>query len=121
MSNEKYLWKFYWNCGRDGNVRGLFIASEEEINENLNKDIYFGEILGKHSEVSGTLGEEDLTKMDLDSETVEKVTKVLGSTWSGYNPLGYVREICPKCGDTYNCDEYNYEKNMCDYCAEEND
>jgi hypothetical protein len=32
------------------------------------KEVYFGEILGKHSEVSGTLEEGEIKKLDLDSE-----------------------------------------------------
>lgn len=87
---SKYLWSFEWDCGRQGSVEGLFVATEETIKENMGKQVYFGEILGKHSEVYGTLEEGDVTKVDLDSETVEKVQKVLGSTWSGYNPLSYI-------------------------------
>lgn len=118
--SEKYLWKFYWDCRRSGSVEGLFIATEEEVNESIGKEVYFGEILGKHSEVYGTIEEGEITKLDLDAETVEKVVKILGSTWSGYNPLHYIRNVCSKCGDKYSYDEWNEEKNMCCYCAEEN-
>lgn len=119
MSNKRFLWKFHWDCGRNGGVSGLFVASEEEIKSNLDKDIYFGEILGKHSEIYGTLGEEDLTKMDLDSETVEKVSKILGNTWSGRNPLNYIQEVCHICGDKYNLDEFDVKLNKCIYCKDE--
>jgi hypothetical protein len=88
----RYLWSFYWNCGRNGSVTSLFVATEEEVNAAIGKDIYFGEILGKHSEVYGTLEANDVAKLDLDSETVEKVTTLLGKTWSGYNPLEYLSE-----------------------------
>jgi hypothetical protein len=96
---SKYLWKFYWDCGRQGSVEGMFVATEKEINEAIGKYIYFGEILGKHSEISGTLEENDFEKVDLDSDTVEKVEKVLGAEWSGYNPLGYIRINCDRCGE----------------------
>lgn len=116
---KRYLWKFYWNCGRSGEVEGLFVATEDEINNAIGKQVIFGEILGKHSEIFGDFGKEDIEKLDLDFETVEKVSKILGKTWSGYNPLNYVRYDCEKCGLDYYSDEFNQEKNMCVYCAEE--
>lgn len=88
--DDKHLWKFSWDCGRMGEVEGLFVATEKEIEKSIGKNVYFGEILGKHSEIYGTLDMEDLDKMDLDTESVEKVTKLLGETWSGYNPLDYI-------------------------------
>jgi hypothetical protein len=87
-----YLWKFYWDCGRSGEVEGLFVATEDEVNAVIGQGVYFGEILGKHSEVRGTIDEGEITKVNLDTETVEKVSKILGSTWSGYNPLEYLEE-----------------------------
>ena len=32
-----------------GSVEGLFVADEEEIQRNMGMQVYFGEILGKHS------------------------------------------------------------------------
>lgn len=89
---ERYLWQFYWDYGRSGSVEGLFVATEDEVKRAIGKNVYLGEILGKHSEVYGTLEEGEITKVDLDSETVERVAKILGETWSGRNPLGYVDE-----------------------------
>jgi hypothetical protein len=103
--SQRFLWEFEWVFGRGGNVTGLFVASEEEIERNIGKYVYFGEIRGKHSEVYGTLDREDLTKIDLDSETVEKVTKILGTTWSGRNPLNHIKQDCSRCGDTYHQEE----------------
>lgn len=84
-----YLWKFSWDCGRQGEIEGLFVATEDEVNNLVGKHVYFGEALGKHSEVSGTIEDGEITKVELDSEIVEKVATVLGKTWSGYNPLSY--------------------------------
>jgi hypothetical protein len=92
MSEERYLWSFNWDCGRQGELEGLFVATEQEVNRLIGKEIYFGEVLGKHSEVSGTIEEGEIKKIDLDIETVEKVTKILGDTWSGYNPFEYLGE-----------------------------
>lgn len=98
-----YLWKFGWDCGRQGYVEGLFVATEEDIKSIIGKEVYFGEILGKHSEVYGTIEEGEITKLDLDSETVEKVTALLGTTWSGYNPFYYIEDN----DDNEDCDEEN--------------
>lgn len=56
----KRLYKFYWDCGRQGDVEGLFFADEETVNKSIGSQVYFGEILGKHSEVYGTLEEDAL-------------------------------------------------------------
>lgn len=117
--SERYLWKFNWDCGRQGSVSGLFVATEDDVKESIGADIRFGEILGKHSEVEGTLEEGEITKVDLDSETVEKVAKILGEAWSGYNPLDYIYRFCPECESRYGSWEWNEEKGMCDYCAED--
>lgn len=88
--NKNYLWKFYWDCGRMGKVEGLFVATEEEIQDLIGKNADFDEILGKHSEIFGIIEDGDISKIDIDGNTIDKITKVLGETWSGYNPLKYV-------------------------------
>jgi hypothetical protein len=87
---ERYLWRFYWDCGRQGEVDGLFVATESEIKEAIGKQVYFGEILGKHSEVYGTLDEGDVEKVNISPSAVDEVSQVLGDNWSGYNPLQYI-------------------------------
>lgn len=118
---SKHLWKFHWNCGRSGSVSGLFVATEEEVKEAIGKRVYFGEILGKHSEVYGLLEERDVTKVELDSETVEKVEKILGDTWSGHNPLEYVYYDCSRCEEEMPQDELWYAegKRVCWDCMTE--
>lgn len=76
-----------------GEVEGLFIAEETDVSAALGKDVYFGEILGKHSDISGTLDAEDLTVMSDDQEFISKVEQVFGTTClSGYCPLDYLSE-----------------------------
>ena len=89
----RYLYEYYMDCGRTGEVEGLFVATEEEVKSAIGKEVYFGEILGKHSEVVGELEESEFNKVDIDSESVEKVALKLGRTWSGYNPLEYLAEM----------------------------
>lgn len=89
----KILYSFYWDCGRMGSVDALFISDEETVNAALGKRVYFGEILGKHSEIYGTLKKEDITVVSTDGEKVEWLRNLLGSSVSGYNPLSYL-ECC---------------------------
>lgn len=89
---EKYLWRFFWDCRRSGSLDGLIVATEEEIKDLAGKRAYFGEVLGKHSEVYGNLNIEDFEKVDIDSESVTKVSKVLGDNWSGFDPREYLEE-----------------------------
>lgn len=89
----KVLVEFYWDCGRSGEVNGLFICFKEDLEHTYGKGIYFGEILGKHSEVYGTLGKEDITIKSEDQDFIEKLESVIGSVnISGYNPLQYIRD-----------------------------
>ena len=78
-----------------GDVQGLFVANDATIAENIGKRVYFGEILGKHSEVYGNLDESDLTVLSEDQDKIRWLVEVVGngnSTISGYNPLAYIPE-----------------------------
>ena len=91
------LYKFNWDCGRQGSVDGLFIADEKVIDVALGNEVSFGEILGKHSDVYGYLEECDLAVLDVSETTVDELRNVLGSNISGYNPLDYISYSCSRC------------------------
>lgn len=63
---------------------GLF--SFDRGNVLVGKDVYFGEILGKHSEVYGTIEEGEITLESDDPLVVKNAVE------SGYNPLDYLEE-----------------------------
>jgi hypothetical protein len=88
----KNLYSFYADCGRQGNLDGLFIATQEEVDNAIGKYMYFGEVLGKHSEVEGTLEANEITLVSEDREKVEWLLGILGNCVSGFNPLEYIRE-----------------------------
>jgi hypothetical protein len=111
---KECLWSFYWDCGRQGEIEGLFKATKEEVENAIGKDVYFGEILGKHSEVYGTIEEGEIELVS------DNPLEVMSATESGYNPLEYLRYFCEKCGYSYGADEYDIVNNMCTFCVEEN-
>jgi len=89
----KAIYKFYWDCGRQGYVESLFVAEKAEVQKVIGTKIYFGEILGKHSEIYGELNEEDLTILSEDQEFIKKLESIMGKgTISGHNPLQYPQE-----------------------------
>jgi len=81
------LYKFGWDYGRQGVVEALFIADPRAVELVCGREVYFGEILGKHSEVYGELEESDLTVIDIPQEAIEALKKAVGRTISGHNPL----------------------------------
>ena len=84
------LYKFHWDCGRMGDLDGLFVAEASEIEALIGKTVYFGEVLGKHSDMYGTLDAEDLVVKSDDQEFIAKLIEVVGAgTISGHNPLDY--------------------------------
>ena len=83
---KECLWSFYWDCGRQGEVEGLFKATKEEVENAIGKEVYFGEILGKYSEIYGTIEEGEIELVS------DNPIEVMNATESGYNPLEYLEE-----------------------------
>ena len=86
------LYSFYVDCGRMGSLDGLFIATQEEVDKAIGKEMYFGEVLGKHSDVQGTLGAHEITLVSSDQDKVEWLLGLLGTCVSGFNPLEYISQ-----------------------------
>jgi hypothetical protein len=87
----KRLYKFYRSFGRNGDLSGVFLATEEEVSSILGKKIYFGEVLGKHSDVSATMREEDFVLV-LTSERFVEEWEEIGNLNNGINPFDYLDE-----------------------------
>ncbi len=86
----KKLYEFNWDCGRQGEIDGLFIAEEKNVKQLIGKRISFGEVLGKHSDIYGELEDDDLTIKSDDQDFIKKLQEIIGhDTISGYNPFDY--------------------------------
>lgn len=86
------LYRFCWPQRRGGDVEGLFVEDSDVVENAIGSDVYFGEICGKHSDVYGTLDEEDLTIVSEDQEKIYWLVDILGRSISGYNPFDYIEE-----------------------------
>jgi hypothetical protein len=85
----KALYKFHFDCGRNGDLYGLFIEEKEKVESLMESGevVYFGEVLGKHSEIMGPIEEADLTFVT-DDEKVLAVVEHYGLE-HGFNPFDY--------------------------------
>ena len=86
------LYRFCWPQRRGGDVEGLFVEDSDVVENAIGSDVYFGEICGKHSDVYGTLDEEDLTVVSEDQEKIDWLVDILGRSISGYNPFDYIED-----------------------------
>ncbi len=78
----KKLWQFNWYSNY-AFIGGLFVATDEEVQNIMGKEVYFGEYEGKHSEVYGTIEEGDITLVSDNPVVVEAVGNF------GLNPLEF--------------------------------
>lgn len=99
----KALYKMNFDYGRAGYLEGVFIADTEDVKYLIDKKIsvYFGEVLGKHSEVMGPVGAGEIKEISTD-ENVIKVVEEHGLE-CGYDPFEYNMCECdtegvPDCG-----------------------
>jgi hypothetical protein len=86
----KKLYKFNWNCGRQGDLDGVFIRDDADVAAALGKFVDFGSALGKHSEITGTLEEADFEVASEDQAFIAEAERILGTSLSGYNPFDYL-------------------------------
>ena len=73
MIEQRYICKMEIDCGRMGRIIGAFICDNEEFNRLVGSSYSFYDVLGKHSEISGTF---DLTDFAL-TECSEDVLNTL--------------------------------------------
>jgi hypothetical protein len=105
----KGIYEFFWDCGRMGEVSGLFLADKSDVEKLIGNEVYFGEILGKHSEVSGIVEEKDIVLKTDDQDFINKLIDIFGADFStGYNPLDYFEPEEEDEEDYYDVDEIDF-------------
>jgi len=89
MSNM-ILVRFFYDCGRMGDVEGLFVTNTDALHNIYGKEVYLGEILGKHSEVIVKCKESNFEVLSDDKDKIEWLINITGDeTITGINPLPY--------------------------------
>ncbi len=82
------LVQFYEDCGRMGEIEGLFICEEKNLEMAYGKNVYFDEPLGKFSEYDITLDYDNTTVLDIgpnNDEILAVLLDKIGYEISGYN------------------------------------
>lgn len=104
----KAVYKMIADCGRMGQLAGIFVAEKEFINFLIEHEIYidFGEALGKHSEVIGCVSQEEIILLSDEPQAVECFEKYHFE--SGYNPLDYNVGV-------YDMEDWNEPENGIDW------
>lgn len=87
---SKSIYRFDFDAGIMGGLSGVFIAEDDAVKDLVasKKEVYFGEVLGKHSEICGPIEEKEITKVTDDPVAIEIFEKYELS--SGYNPFDYI-------------------------------
>jgi hypothetical protein len=83
------IYKMNCSVGRMGDLEGVFIAKKEHVKFLIDKElpIYFGEVLGKHSDIVCTVKDRELTLITDDPTVIEMFTQ--HQLYSGYDPFDY--------------------------------
>ena len=83
--------------GWGGDITGMFYATEKEIRNLIGKEINFGEVLGRFSEIKVIIKNEHINVVSEDQEFLDQVQKKKIKLEIGYNPFEYFR--CSRCGE----------------------
>jgi hypothetical protein len=80
-----------------GHLESIFICKPEIVERLYGKTIFFGEVLGKHSDIFCIVDPNDIQLLDVKDSTVEDLVAVFVKdvslpyyTISGHNPLEYI-------------------------------
>lgn len=97
---ERAVYKLHFDCGRQGTLEGLFTAKKNHVKWLLESgaEVYFGKVLGKHSEVMGPIEEDDITLVSDDLNTIKVIEE--NGLQNGYDPFDYSVSNCER-------DEFN--------------
>ena len=85
--NKEAIYKMAFDCGRQGSLEGVFVADKNHVKILLERPlgVYFGEVLGKHSEICGTIEDHEITLVTDDPAVVGLFNEHKLS--SGFNPF----------------------------------
>ena len=90
---KKAIYKFYQDHGRMGRLEGIFVANPQKVKQLIDseEDVYFGEVLGKHSEIYGPISEDEIKMVSDDPALVELFEA--HDLSSGFCPFDYMEDV----------------------------
>jgi len=85
--NTRAVYKFHYETYRSGDLEGLFTAYKSEVEYLLKNgiEIHFGEVLGKHSDVSVIMDDTVLWEVSDDLAAIKIIEDL--NLESGVNPV----------------------------------
>lgn len=83
------VYKFHADCGRMGTLEGIFVQRKDYVQALIDSgiEVYFGEVLGKHSEIYGALSDTDFTMVSDEPQIVKLFLD--NGIYSGFDPFDY--------------------------------
>lgn len=89
-TGQKAIYKMNLDCGRMGSLEGIFVTDPPRVKQLIEskEEVYFGEVLGKHSEVTWVFDGPELTLVSDDAHLVQLFEE--NNLSSGYNPFDYI-------------------------------
>ena len=85
----KAIYKFEADFGRYGVLRGLFLADKSEVKYLIGKELYFYEVLGKHSEIRFECKEDHITRLETSFTYTDWFETTFGDSF-GIDPRNFV-------------------------------
>ena len=88
----KAIYKFTLDAGRLGYLHGIFCEETGTVAEVIERggELYFGEVLGKHSDIACDVDADCFDFVTDDQSAVEAFERY--GLAHGYNPLRYIRD-----------------------------
>jgi hypothetical protein len=84
------VWRYYEDFGRMGDLSGVFVAKGSDVAATRGREVHLGEVLGKHSDVSITITDDNLKLVTSDRHVVDIIIKY--SLATGVNPIVRLKE-----------------------------
>ena len=86
----KGIYKYSEFFGRMGSLEGVFVADSSEVAAAMGREVCFGEVLGKHSEVRSTMSADDIKLASDDPKFVALFEEL--DLASGTNPIATLHD-----------------------------
>lgn len=85
-----FIYEFNWYISDESSLRGVFIATEEEVNQMIGKHVNFGFHEEWDSDVQGVLEKRDFKKHKISESASLLLYESIGKHISGYHPVEYL-------------------------------